>query len=214
MPNHPQPLKIVIADDHQLFSDGLEQLLKDMENTNVMGKVRDGKSLMRLLNGSQPDLILMDINMPKMDGLATTHEIRILFPAIKIVFITMYFDPNIIAICRELNVNGYLTKDTTADIMKDTILSVMSGKTIYLEKNTEETPKSNFQQDDLIQKFKLSPRELEIVRLIKSGHTTKEIAQLLDLSELTVETHRKNIFRKLNCRSMADLIRFACEQNI
>lgn len=214
MTDEPQQLKIIIADDHQLFSDGLEQLLNTMENTTVIGKVKDGKSLMRLLNGQPPDLVLMDINMPKMDGLATTREIRILFPALKILFITMYFDPNIIALCRELNVNGYLTKDTTADIMKETILAVMAGKTVYLEKKKEETPKNFFQHDDLVQKFKLSIRELEIIKQVKAGHTTKEIARLLGLSDLTVETHRKNIFRKLNCRSMADLIRFACEQDL
>jgi DNA-binding NarL/FixJ family response regulator len=214
MSNTPQPIKIVVADDHQLFADGLEQLLLTLRDSTVIGKVKDGKSLMRFLNRSTPDLILMDINMPQMDGLTTAKEIRTLFPAIKIIFITMYYDPNIISICKEQGVHGYVTKDTTADVMKEAITAVMAGGTVYLDKETQMEPKNAFRDDDFIQKFKLSPRELEIIGQIKTGATSKQIAEQLGLSELTIETHRKNIFRKLGFRSMADLIRFACEQGL
>jgi DNA-binding NarL/FixJ family response regulator len=161
-----------------------------------------------------PDLILLDINMPYMDGLQAVTEIRKKLPNIKVVFISMYHDAKIIAFCKQNNINGYLPKDITSNVLKSSIDSVIKGDVIYLfEKNLEKQSLKS-PDDNFIHKFKLSPKEIEIIHLIKKGLTSKQIGQTLFSSEFTIETHRKNIFRKLNVKSVGALVQFANDQKL
>ncbi|MGF7230234.1 response regulator [Arachidicoccus sp.] len=203
-------IKIIIADDHQLFADGLEQLLNGEQNYTVLAKVHNGRLLIQTLNKLSPDLILLDINMPYLNGIEAATAIRKKNPLVKIVFVSMYFDEKIITESRALHVNGFISKDTTADDLKLFLQRIINGEIVFPQ---EKMPIRN-NADNFIAGHKLSNREIEIIQLIKRGLTSKEIACDLYLSELTIETHRKNIFRKLNVRTSAALIDFASKNHL
>lgn len=202
-------VKIVIADDHQLFADGLEQILTGIEGYKVIDKVTNGKLLLQLMNRTVPDLILLDINMPYMDGLEAAAELKKRTPSIKIIFLSMYYDGKIIVFAKQNKINGFIIKNTTASELKDAIAKVLNGNDTFLipENNLPSQPMT--EDEEFTRKLKLSPREIEIIQLIKSGKTTKEIAEKLYLSTFTIETHRKNIFRKLDVKNSAELSAFA-----
>lgn len=211
----PQPVKIVIAEDHQLFADGLETMLNgDAANYEVIAKVNNGKQLMQVMNKALPDLLLMDINMPYMNGMEAAIEIKKRHGDIKIIFISMYSSPGLIAESQKNGIAGFVTKDISVALLKKTIAQVMAGQKVYLGP----TPIPQFLQqpgDDYAQKLKLSPRQLEIIVLIKNGlATNKDIANNLCLSVFTVETHLKNIFQILNVKNKIELLKFAAENNI
>jgi DNA-binding NarL/FixJ family response regulator len=202
-------IKIIIADDHHLFADGVEQILNSVENYQVVGKADNGKMLMTLLNGAQVDLILLDINMPQMDGMASAIEIKRRLPAMKILFLSMYSNATIVAFARRNNINGFLLKSTTAAELKEAIADILAGRNRYMNLSPEMPPDNAGGADEFGQKSKLSPREIDVIRLIRKGRTTKEIAETLVLSIFTIETHRKNIFRKLDIKNVAELVAFA-----
>jgi DNA-binding NarL/FixJ family response regulator len=201
--------RIVIADDHHLFADGVEQILNSVEGYKIVGKAENGKALIQLLNGTPADLVLLDINMPLLDGMEATIEIRKRLPSIRILFLSMYYNPRIMAFARQHGIDGFLLKSTTAAELKLAIADILAGNTRYVNPPATAAPENAAAADEFQQKFKLSPRELEVIRLIRYGKTTKEIADLLSLSNFTVETHRKNIFRKLEIKNMAELVAFA-----
>lgn len=207
-------ITVIIADDHQLFADGLEQLLYSTGNYEVIAKAANGRQLLQLLNRERPDLVLLDINMPLLNGIDTAAEIYKRMPGIKIVLVSMYFTPKIIRRSRELGINGMIPKDASADIFKETLSAVMNGETKYVNGKAALEPAGEEAADSFAKQFNLSARELEIIRLIEKGLTSKKIAETLFLSELTVETHRKNIFRKLNVKSIAALLSFVHENGM
>lgn len=192
-------IKVIIADDHALFADGLEQIVHALAGFRVMGKATDGKQLMQRLNASVPDMILMDINMPHLNGMEAAQKILRAYPHIKIIFISMYFNGQLMAQAKELGAWGFLMKDVTAVVVKEAILNARDNIQTFLP------PISSMGQQDA-GSYKLSPREIDIIQLIKEGNTTKQIAALLELSVYTIETHRKNINRKLKVQSTAELV--------
>ena len=200
---------IIIADDHTLFSDGLEQIISTMKGFEVIAKVTDGKMLLQKINKKVPDMILMDVNMPYFDGIEAAKKIIILFPDIKIIFISMYNNQELIEKARKMAVSGYIFKDITAPVLKETILNVKNGIQV-LPQPSEVVHQQNFKnnKEDIFIQFKLSPRELDILNLIKTGKSSKQMASILELSIYTIETHRKNIYRKLNVQSTAELVAF------
>jgi len=209
--------KVIIADDHCLFADGLEQILNGMPNFEVLTKVTNGKLLLLALNTWAPNLILMDINMPFLNGIDAAFAIKKNMPEIKIVFLSMYVDLKILALVKDNNFNGFIVKDTTAPLLKNVLLDIVEGKTSfllpeqYLQKNEDFNLLPN---DGFTNAFKLSAREIEIIQLIKDGRQSKEIAEDLNLSFYTIETHRKNIYHKLNLQGVAELIAFAIRHNL
>lgn len=209
--------KVIIADDHSLFADGMEQILNGMPGFEVLAKVTNGKLLLQILNTLEPDLILLDINMPFLNGIDSALAIKAKMPEIKIVFLSMYFDLKIMALVKDNGFNGFIIKDTTAPLLKNVLLDIIKGKTSfllpdqYLQNKQDSVP---VKRDDFANAFKLSAREIEIIRFIKSGRQTKQIADTLCLSSYTIETHRKNIYRKLNLQGVGELIFFAIKNNL
>ncbi len=209
-----EKIKIIIADDHQLFADGVEQILCADPNFEVLAKVDNGKLLLQTLNRLKPDLILLDINMPYLNGMEAAQTIKKSMPEIGVVFLSMYYDNKIIALAKQYGVNGFIIKNTTATDLKAALIKVIKGETVFvLPKEFINHPIEN-KDEDFTKRYKLSPREIEIIQLIKKGKTTKEIAGDIFLSAFTVETHRKNIFKKLNITSVGQLISFAVEHKI
>ena len=206
-------VNIIIADDHRLFADGVEQIINSVEGFKVVGISENGKALLHQLNNLPADIVLLDINMPIMNGVDAANEIRIKHPEIKVVFLSMYVDAKIINKAKKSGIYGYINKGITAPDLKNAIINIANGSpTFILPSNFKETETDT--KDDFASKFKLSERELEIIKLIKIGKKNKEIATELELSAYTTETHRKNIYRKLNVQSIVELITFINQYDV
>jgi DNA-binding NarL/FixJ family response regulator len=209
-------IDIIIADDHELFAEGLENLLASTGEYRVVAKVTDGKKLIQALNRFTPQLILLDINMPYLSGTDAALMIRQRYADVKIAFITMYDDHKILNFCKANGINGYLLKHTKASELKIALQQIMQGDHVYTtHPSTEpEDVEGTVFEESFARKLKLSKREIEIIALIKKGYSSKEIAGKLFLSSFTVETHRKNIFRKLQVSSVGAMIQFANEHQL
>ena len=179
-------IKIIIADDHQLFADGVEQILSATNDFEVLAKVGNGKLLLQVLNYLKPDIILLDINMPYLTGLEAAKFIKETLPLVKIVFLSMHYDSKILALAKQYNIEGSIIKNTTAADLKSTLLKVMTGERIFLLPKEFVKQNNDLKDDDFIKRYKLSPREIEIIQFIKKGKASREIAENLFLSVFTI----------------------------
>ena len=206
-------IKIIIADDHNLFIDGLKLLLKDEQDMEVVEIANDGKELLSILQSSVADIILLDINMPNLNGLDALRYIKQSKPLAKIIMLSTYNDEHLVEKAKTAGANGYLLKTTSKPELLDTIRLVSSGQACfpYRQPKSENEFDSN---DNFLKQFNLSKRETEILRLIKLGLTNQLIADKLFLSVYTVETHRKNIMQKLNLKNPPALYKFIADNNI
>lgn len=214
MENSAGSTTILIADDHQLFSDGLRTLLTTAHSPfTVIGQVYDGRDVIPVVHQLQPDLILLDINLPHRNGVDIARQLRREFPLVGVVIITMYSYQKLTEELRAVGVAGYLLKSASPDRLMTCLTSVVSGKPFFDQLPNE--PAVALHEIDLFAKqFSLTPREIEIIRLIRNGLSTPQIAERLFLSVETIKTHRKNIYFKLGINSVAALILFANEQGI
>jgi len=203
--------KLLIADDHTLFNEGVKQLISD--HYNIVGQVFDGKDVFTMVLVTRPDVILLDINLPSINGFDLAAELKKSFETIKIVFLSMYTEARFIEQSKQLKVDGYLLKNSTKEELIVGIDSVLNGESYYDPKLNQ--PRQNLYHDDyFVKQFSLTPREVEIIRMIKDGLSTGEIAEKLFLGLETVKTHRKNIYFKLSITKSTELIKFALENNI
>ncbi|MBP6828665.1 MAG: response regulator transcription factor [Saprospiraceae bacterium] len=207
--------KILLADDHQIVLDGLQEIVDTAAEFHVVGQAKNGRVLMSLLGDQQPDLILMDLNMPGKDGLEMLSEIKARFPVIKILVLTMYNSPEIVRRALSSGADGYLFKDHGRDELLFAIREVLAGR-LFVSKQAKPLPDntSGHFYDDFQAKTALTERELEILRLIARSYTNKEIGDKLFISEFTVATHRRNLKRKLQADNTADLIRFVYDHDM
>lgn len=202
---------LIIVDDHMLFADGLYRILDDEPHINVIGVCNNGQDLKHLLNNKTPEAILLDIQMPGINGIELCKELKKMRPSIKIILISMFESQNVINEGKAAGANGYIPKATDAKLLKETIKSILEGDDIYLKANKTDD-KLEYGQADSVSY--LSKREREIIEYIKKGHTSKQTAEILNISHYTVETHRKNILKKLELNSIKELIAFAYENNL
>nr|WP_199082465.1 response regulator transcription factor [Pedobacter sp. ASV19] len=204
---------VIIADDHDLFADGLERIVNHVKGFEVIAKVADGHHLLHILNRIQPDLILMDINMPFLDGLETAQIIKKKFSKTKIVFISMHFESTYKTFLKENNIDGFLIKTAKATELEEILPQIMSGTKVFKAPSPTQKKDKAFTEKlpetDFMKLYKITPTEIEIIQLIAEGYSNKLIADKRSLSHYTVETHRKNIFRKLDAKNMADVVAFA-----
>lgn len=199
-------ISIAIADDHRLFSSGIASILESDNELIVSGICSNGKELLEYLKENSVDVILLDLNMPVLDGASTIRILKNNRVNSKIVVLSMYADETVYAKCRKLEINGYLHKDSEAQHLIDTIKAIHGGENRFDYDNQPTVPLNGIFKDNFINKFKLSRRELEIIGLVRNGHTNHEIANILFLSIHTVMTHRKNILHKLNVRNTAEML--------
>lgn len=211
----PSIYNIIIADDHQIILDGLRDIIESVPDFKIIRTASNGRETISALATTLPDILLMDLNMPGMDGLEALTEIRQRFPRLKVVILTMYDSVELAKQVLSLGANGYLLKEHGKDELLMALRQVAAGNQYLSEKiRRQMQPDEGRFQDDFQKKLSLSQRELEILRLIARSYTNKEIADKLFLSELTVQTHRRNLKRKLKAEHTADLIRFAYENGI
>jgi len=206
--------KIVICEDHRIVYDGLELFLAGSKEYAIVGYAANGKALITLLKDTDPDILILDLNLPGSDGFTLLHEIRTRNEKIRIIILTMYNDSFLIEKAREERANAYLLKNASnEEIMA--ALAQLDENNFYVTRSVQhEMDRRKIYRDRFAQKMKLTRRELEVIEKLARGESSQEIAEKLFLSQHTVETHRKNIFRKLEINNIADLVRFAHENGI
>lgn len=210
----PTPIKILLVDDHHLFSDGLQSLLQNEQEFEVVGQIYDGNQVLSAIQQCAPDLVLLDVNLPQKNGKELAAIILKDFPVIKVIILTMYDETQLVKDFDKMGVHGYILKNSTKSELLSGINRVLSGKRFFDPKLSRNIPQPTLVDDEFIRKFSLTPREIEMIRLIKNGLSSQEIADIVHLSLMTVKTHRRNIHFKLKTETTADLIRFAHENGL
>lgn len=209
-----ESIKIIIADDHALFSQGMRVLLQDISGIDIVDIVGDGIELLDLLPRRQVDIVLMDINMPKLNGLETARKIRMNYPFIKIIILSTYNEEHLVQKAIEYNIHAYLVKTIDKPELVFCINEVMKGNT-YFPAAIKPKSRNIFEEEDgFLKQFNLTKREFEILQLIKQSLTNQQISEKLFLSIYTVETHRKNIMQKLKLNSPTALMKFLMTNNL
>lgn len=208
-------IRIIIADDHQMFIDGVKALLENEDDLKVVGEALNGKQVLGLLEHEPADLILLDVNMPEMDGIETCKLVKQQYHDIKVLMLTMYNNAEFIYGLINVGANGYILKNTGKAELLDAIKTLYSGKTYYSKEVTETILQSlPRQQEHKPETVPLTEREKEVLKLIVREYNTNEIAAELFISPNTVETHRKNLLSKLKAKNIAGLVKFALQTGL
>lgn len=208
-------MKIIIADDHPLFAEGLKAILgESSNNVEVIAIAGNGRVLIDCVHQHQADMVLMDLNMPGMDGVDTLRILKKDFPSVKVLVLTSYFQPELVREVKILGADGYMLKNSTITQLREAIEAVAGGNTWFTAETTAVPSDSSYFLDDFMKKYQLTRREVEIIRMIGHGFTTKEIGDKLFVSEFTINAHRRNISRKLNIHTPVGLLNFAKEQGL
>ncbi len=210
-------IKILLVDDHQIIIDGLKSLLNDTEGIRVVSDSNNGKNAIELLEVLDIDVILMDIDMPVMNGLDAAKIIKENKPDIKVVILSMHSEKAMVKDLINIGIDGYLLKNSSKEELIDTIEKVSGGEKYFSSDITlsllaEDNTK--MEKDSLAKGINLTTREVEIIKLIAEGFTNKEIGQKLFISHRTVDTHRTNLMKKLEVNNVAGLISYAIKKGI
>jgi DNA-binding NarL/FixJ family response regulator len=216
----PEPIRVLIADDQRVVRDGLSMLVDLIDGVEVIGTACDGEEAVALAGSERPDVVLMDLRMPRMEGAEATRKIRAELPDTEVLVLTTYADDESLFPALRAGAKGYLTKDASAEEIEQAIRAVAAGYT-YLDPAVQQRLVSAFtaagqatgevagqSPDDL------TPRELEVLKLIAAGLSNAEIAETLVVSAATVKTHVNRIFYKTGARDRAQAVRYAYQRGI
>jgi DNA-binding NarL/FixJ family response regulator len=210
-------IRIIVADDHHILLDGLNALLQKQKDIEVVGLYKNGKDVYDALPGLDIHIALIDINMPEMNGHELTLKIKKEYPHIAVVVLSMHDDAGHIMELIEAGASGYLLKNVNDKELLDAIKAVAAGKLYFSGEVSEKITMLAMQQQykaDAPEEPKLTERELEILKLIAQEYSNSQIAGLLFISERTVETHRKNMLRKTNNKTILGLLKYALERQL
>lgn len=214
-----ETIKIVLADDHSIVRDGIKQLLETEEYIKIVGEASDGVEAINMVDESSPDILIMDISMPNMTGIEATHKLVQKQSSTKILILSMYDKEEYVLKAVELGAYGYLMKDTSKDKFIKAIKTINNNQKYFSSEisniivnkylNAVQNTSSTRKEKDL-----LTRRETEILTLIVKGVNNKKIAEKLELSVRTIETHRLNIMKKLEVKNAAEMVRVALERKL
>jgi DNA-binding NarL/FixJ family response regulator len=207
-------IRLIITDDHQMFIDGLKLIIQSFENVEVIGEALSGDALLDLLDKQDPDIAILDINMPGKDGIETAKEIRKRFPKVKILMVTMHKQKEFIVQLVSVGVAGYILKNTGAEELYDAIRVIHEGGEYFGEEVTKEILQGIRNRSSLPEPPKFSKREMEILHLLSEELTTQQIADKLFISFHTVESHRKHMLTKAGVKNTTGLIRYAINSGL
>ena len=204
-------IKVLLVDDHQIIIDGLKSLLKNSDEINVVAEANNGREALRILDILEIDVVLMDIDMPVLNGIDTLKEIGKQSFGVKVIILSMHNEAGMIKSLMSIGANGYLLKSCTQEELIGAIRKVASGQSYF---STEVTlsllnPAQSNQPTEL-----LTDRETEIIKLIAEGFSNKEIGSKLFISHRTVDTHRTNLMKKLDVSNIAGLISYAIRNGL
>jgi DNA-binding NarL/FixJ family response regulator len=211
-------IRVLIAEDHLMVRAGIRALLEKAGDIHVMGEASNGQEAIEMTNSLKPDVLIMDIMMPRMNGIQAAENIREMRLPTHILLLSMYSDEGFVHQALQCGVKGYVLKSSVSDELLWAVRAVASGKT-YLSSPISEIvvesaihPHAALQEGDPLSN--LSPREKEILQLIAEEHTSAEIGKMLFISEKTVEKHRTKLMEKLNVRNLAGLVRLAVKYHL
>ena len=213
-------IKIVLVDDHDIVRDGLKVLLMNLPDIKVIGEVSSGRELLNLLENNKPDIILMDITLPKMSGIMVTEKVKLEYPDIKVIMLTASVNDKSVYDSFKAGALGFLPKNINQFELLMAIREVNKGKRFLAKSISEDVLDRylNKYKSDSVNLSKtekdLTERELEIIELFADGYNYKEVANKLSISSHTVETHKKNIFEKLEINSVVGLVKYAIKNGI
>ncbi len=207
-------IRIALADDHKLFAKGLEGLIEEYEDLSVVGLFPNGRELLEFLDKEEVDLVLTDLNMPVIDGFGVLKHCKLHHPELKVIVLSMYDEEKIFKECMQLDADAFILKDADPDELVFTIVEVHEGRYVKDFKRVIQQADITPFFDAFRDKYRLSRRETQILKLISDGKLNKDIALQLSLSILTIETHRKNIHQKLQVSSRIELINKVNEMHL
>ena len=209
-------IKVLIADDHQLFREGLVNLLSSAPEIDVIAEAKDGKEAIEKTKKLNPDVVLIDIGMPQMNGIEATRILKKQQSGLKVIAVSMHSDRQFVKGILEAGADGYLLKNCTYRQLIDAINSVMGGKKYLSEDITEMVIQGYLDPAEEVSNSQdeLSERELEILKLYAEGKSTREISEKLFISVKTVGTHKQHIFEKLGLSSNADMVKYAIKEGL
>jgi DNA-binding NarL/FixJ family response regulator len=207
-------ISIIIADDHQLFRNGLKLLLDTSPEFRVAGEAANGNELLDLMTETEADLILMDINMPEMDGIEATRRIMQSYPAVSVVALSMYGEEEYYYNMVDAGAKGFLLKDSDIKEVKEAVLTVIKGGSYFSQELLYNVIQKFKTRETEIRQANLSKREKEILMKICEGLSNQEIADTLFISKRTVDKHRANLLSKTGSKNTASLILFAIRNKL
>jgi len=212
------PIRILLADDHTVMRNGLRLLLERQPNLTVVGEASDGRETVRLAEQLSPNLVVMDIAMPNLNGIEAARQIGTSNPDIAIIILSMHSDESYVIRALKAGARGYLLKDSAEGDLIAAIHAITDGKSFFspaISRILVEDYMRQLEQQHVEDTYELlTAREREILQLLAEGKTNKEVAAMLNLSIYTVETHRTHILQKLNLHSVPELILYAVRKGI
>ncbi|MBR0080023.1 MAG: response regulator transcription factor [Synergistaceae bacterium] len=208
-------IKILLADDHKLFLEGLAELIKKRPDIELSGQAKNGLQAIEEAEKIKPDIILMDIAMPELNGIKALKRILAKFPDMKFIMLSMYNSRELIVESLRAGAQGYILKECTSDELYEAIKSVMSGN-FYIARSSLAVMVEDYlrllKADERNSAKLLSEREREVLKLLAGGKNAKEIAYDLSISKNTVDVHRRHIMEKTGCNTIASLVRYAIRE--
>ena len=206
-------MKILIADDHGIVRSGVRLLLDRQPDMEVVAEAEDGVDALEKAVQHKPDVAVLDVSMPRMTGLQATHEIKQQSPATQVLILSMHDDERYLFEALRAGASGYVLKRAADKDLVDAVRAANRGEP-FLTSNAQQALIRDFIDRGEAPHDELSPREQEVVKLIAEAHTNKEIAQILHLSEKTVESHRGRVLQKLGMRDRVELVRYAIRRGL
>jgi DNA-binding NarL/FixJ family response regulator len=208
-------IKIIIVDDHEIFRNGLKMVLGKLNYVNLIGEAENGDVFMGLIKKEKPEIVLMDIEMPVMNGIEAAEKALAIYPDLKIIALTMFNDDEYVKSMMDVGVKGFLIKNINKDTLDKAILTVYNGGNYYSEELFEffskQLTKEKKSEDNQLE---LTRREKEILQLLCEGLSNKEIADELFISERTVLGHKTNLMIKTNCKNSLSLMAYAIKHKL
>jgi DNA-binding NarL/FixJ family response regulator len=208
-------LRIFLADDHAVVREGLKALVNAQPDMEVIGEAADGRTAWEQAKACQPDIVVMDLSMPQLNGAQATERLKQACPQVKVLALTVHEDKGYVHQLLQAGASGYVLKLAATEELIHAIRIVAAGG-VYLDPSVARTIVANYMHKpslgEAVQRSQLSERETEVLCLIAKGYTNKEIAAQLDLSVKTVETYKTRLLKKLDLRSRADIVRYALRQ--
>jgi DNA-binding NarL/FixJ family response regulator len=212
------PIRLILADDHEIFRDGFKVMIRKQPAFELIGEAANGEELIQLVRQLRPDVVITDIKMPKLDGIEATRQLTKEFPSIGIIALSMFDEENLIVDMLEAGAKGYLLKNAHKDEIIDAIRTVAADQTYYCGstsvKLAQLIAKSNFNPHRKTLRPELSDKEIEVIRCICQQMSNKEIANKLNLSVRTIEGYRDKIQEKIKVKNMAGIVVYAIKNNI
>ena len=213
-----KPKRIMLADDHEIILEGLRVLVEKKANLELVGEAKDGRSAVRMARELRPDVVVMDVSLPELNGIEATSQLVGENPDIKVIALSMHSEQRFVSAMLKAGASAYLTKNNAFRELSNAIDAVLAGKNYFCPEIAQTMVQDYLHmsggKDKKIQSDLLTRRELEVLQLLAEGQTARNAASKLHISVKTVETHRRNMMEKLNLTNISELIRYAIREGI